>query len=266
MRGNNYLHDFLSVKDQKDFEKLRKKYEKEPEPSEIFDHYMHDGKAEVSSSTDIWEFSYHMPDFIESYTELYKNIRLVSKVFVEQSQEISKTLHQMGKYFDILGDLYNKIHMDNQHELHKNMGNVITAWGNTYIEQGMLMKEKFSRFYKYNFFEGDPMKEFIKKRFQIKESYAKADTKLSERKTRLLKSKDYKKWELTRESMNNIALINSNEELARKKMLPKETAVVTNKRHLLNHMSNQVYHQIRGMVNNNFHDMSEHLVDVSKGV
>lgn len=46
-------------------------------------------------------------------------------------------------------------------------------------------------------------------------------------------------------------------------MLPNETKVVEDKRHLLNYFSNQVHDQVKDMLNNNYKDLCEHLMEVS---
>lgn len=68
----------------------------------------------------------------------------------------------------------------------------MTTWGNYYIENSQIMKNKFSKFLTYYINEGEPLKELIKKRFNVKENYVKSEIKLLDRKSKLFKSKEYK--------------------------------------------------------------------------
>jgi hypothetical protein len=81
----------------------------------------------------------------------------------------------------------------------------------------------------------------------------------------MIKSKDYRKWELSRESMNMLVKIQEDDELARQHMLPKETKEVLDKQYLLNYFSNQVESQIKQTLKYNYNDMCDHMVGVGMG-
>ena len=198
-----------------------------------------------------------------NYTGINKNIMECSKVFAEQVEELSKTVFELAKYYEVMGTMYKGLDIKNMYQVHKFMSDVFTCWGNTYVEQGQLMKEKFSKFFMYHTHEGEPLRELIKKRFSIKEQYVKAEIKLGERKDRLFKSQDVKKWELSKEGLNKIAELKQSEDKAKEYMLPTETKHVEDKRHLLNYYSNQVKQQVVDMWNNNYLDTSIHLMEVA---
>lgn len=262
LRGCEYLHDFLYIKDDKDFKAKRKLREKEKEPMSVFDHYTSSGIADVRGNSNIWRFSYQMPEFTMNYTGINKNIQEVTKQFVEQSEELSKTVFQLAKYYECLGEMYKGIEVKNMFQIHKFMSDIFTCWGNTYVDQANIMGNKFGKFFTYHTYEDGPLRELIKHRFHIKESYVKAEIKLSDKKARLLKSQDYKKWELEKEGLNRLSELQKNEDLAKQFMLPKETKSVEDKRYLLNYISNQVNSQVRGMFDNNYTDLCEHLMEI----
>jgi sorting nexin-7/30/sorting nexin-8 len=215
LRGSDYLHEFLSIKDNKDFKTRRKLRDKEKEPNSVNEYFTSKGVANVSSSTNIWKFSYQMPEFIMNYTGINKNIIEVTKSFVTQVDELSNTVHQLGKYYEVLGEMYHGLDIKNMYQIHKFMSDILTCWGDTYKEQGQVMKDKFGKFFTYHTYEGEPLRELIKKRFNIKENYVKAELKLSDKKERLLKSQDLKKWELNKEGLNKIAALKENPDLAK---------------------------------------------------
>lgn len=109
------------------------------------------------------------------------------------------------------------------------------------------MRENFAKFFTYHTHEGDPLRELIKKRFSIKENYVKAEIKLSDKKERLFKAQDFKKWELNKDGLDKLSELKQNIELAKHYMLPKETSQVEERRHLLNYYSNQVKSQVIDM-------------------
>ena len=109
------------------------------------------------------------------------------------------------------------------------------------------MKDRFANFYSYHTYEDVPLRDLIKKRFNIKESFVKSEIRLSDKKERLIKSQEFDKWELNSEGMSQISKLKAKPELAKKFILPKETNIVENKRLLLNYYSNQVKAQVTDM-------------------
>ena len=192
LRGSDYLNDFLSIQDHKEFKGKWKLRDREKEPIEIYDYYSSSGIADVRSNSEIWKFSFQMPEFISNYTELQKNIQIASKIFSGQSEEMARTVYHLGKYYELLGDMYSQIDWNNMYQVNKLLADIMTTWGNFFIENSQIMKNKFSKFLTYYINEGEPLKEFVKRRFNIKESYVKSEIKLLEKKSRLFKSKEYK--------------------------------------------------------------------------
>lgn len=162
LRGSDYLHNFLKIQDQKEFKMQRKLREKEKEPVDIYDFYTSSGMADVQSNTEIWKFSYQMPEFISNYTELQKNLQVASKIFVAQSEDIAKTVYHIGKYYELLGDIFNEIEVKPMYQINKLMADIFTTWGNSFMEKGQIMEHKFSKFLTYYINEGEPVKELIK--------------------------------------------------------------------------------------------------------
>lgn len=140
------------------------------------------------------------------------------------------------------------------HELNNLMVLTLNSWGNSFVEQAEMMHTKFSKFHTYNIHEGEPLKDLLKKRSHVKDNYVKADIRLSETKSKLLKLRDYKKWKLSKEDSSKIHLFENDDNLARAAMLPGETSQVEDKRSLLNYFSNQVAHQVREVCKNNYRD------------
>lgn len=141
LRGSQYLYDFLTIKDHKEFKEKRKEYEKQKEQTKVYQYMNSSGKANVAAS-DNWKFSYQMPDFISTYINLHDNIKQASEAFIEQSEELSKTIFHLSDWYDRLGEVYNQVEMKQMYRVNKFMADAFTSWGNTYIDHSTTVKNK----------------------------------------------------------------------------------------------------------------------------
>ena len=163
------------------FKVQKKLREKEKEPLSIYEHKTATGSADVSGSADVWKFSYKMPEFITNYTAINKNIKEASLVFAEQVKEVSETVSQLSKYYEVLSKMYQDLDIKNMYQIHRFMSDIMSVWGETYMEQGNIMEEKFSKFFLYHCHEDVPVRDLIKKRFYIKENFVRSEIKLTEK-------------------------------------------------------------------------------------
>lgn len=162
MRGSTFLHEFLSINDDKEFKTQRRLRDKEKEPTTVYDQQSSKGKVDCSGSADVWKFSYKMPEFITNYTAINKNIREASLALADQIDEVSHTVFQLSKYYEVLGTMYKDLEIKNMYRIHKVMSDVVTIYGNWFVEQGRIMKDKFSKFYTYHTHEDIPLRDLIK--------------------------------------------------------------------------------------------------------
>lgn len=110
------------------------------------------------------------------------------------------------------------------------------------IEQYKSLKSHLSKEFKYYSFEADSFKELNKLKNDVEYTYKRAKNDLKAKKNKLWAYKsynDYSKWNLAREDLKNIDEIVKDENLAKSKMLPKETEFVVNKLHHLKYIENQ---------------------------
>lgn len=247
MRGSKFLQEFLTLKGDKEFKIQKKLREKEKEPSNISAQKTATGNVDASGSANIWKFSYKMPEFISNYTAINKNIKAASLVFAEQVKEVSETVSQLSKYYEVLSTMYQDLDIKNMYQIHRFMSDILSVWGDTYKEQGQIMEDKFSNFFLYHSHEDIPLRDLVKKRFIIKENFVKSEIKLKEKKEKLIKTKEYDKWELDSEGLNKISQLKADVKLAKKYILPVDTKVVEDRRYLLNYFSNQVKNQVVDM-------------------
>lgn len=61
-----------------------------------------------------------------NYTGINKNIQEVSKVFAQQVDDISQTVFQLSKYYEVLGAVYQELDIKNMFQIHKFMSDVLT--------------------------------------------------------------------------------------------------------------------------------------------
>jgi len=250
-----FLQEFLTIRDEKEFKAQKRLREKEKEPTLLSEQPTATGEVDASGYKDVWKFSYKMPEFINNYTAINKNIQDATLAFAAKATELADIVYDLSKYYEVLGSIYNNMEVKNMYQIHKFMSDVMTCWGDTYMEQSVLMEEKFSKFFTYHYHEDVPMREMIKTRFNLKEDYARAEIRLTEKKERLVKSQDFEKWQLDSTGMAKIAQLKNNEEMAKKFMLPQESKIVEQKRNLLQYFSNQVKDQTTDMLDNNYTDL-----------
>lgn len=118
------------MKDEKQFKAQRKLRDKEKEPTTVYSQHSAKGEIDCSGSANVWKFSYKMPEFITNYTAINKNIREASLAFADQIDEVSHTVFQLSKYYEVLGTMYKDLDIKNMFQIHKLMSDVITIYGN----------------------------------------------------------------------------------------------------------------------------------------
>ncbi len=157
-----FLHEFFTIKDDKEFKIQKNLRNKEKEPVSIDQQTTADGEIDATGFRDVWKFSYKMPEFINNYTAINKNIKEASLAFAEKAREIADITYDLSKYYEVLGTIYKDLDIKNNYQIHKFMSDVMTVWGDTYTEQSILMEDKFSKFFIYHSHEDGPMRELIK--------------------------------------------------------------------------------------------------------
>mmetsp|Transcript_24064 Transcript_24064/g.23970 ORF Transcript_24064/g.23970 Transcript_24064/m.23970 type:complete len:252 (+) Transcript_24064:657-1412(+) len=250
-----FLQEFLTIRDDKEFKAQKKLREKEKEPTLLSQQFTATGEVDATPQKDVWKFSSKMPEFINNYTAINRNIQEASLAFSEKTAELADIVYDLSKYYEGLGIMYNNMEIKNMYQIHKFMSDVMTCWGDTYTEQSILMRTQFSKFFTYHCHEAGPMRDLLKKRLNYKEDYARAEIRLNEKKERLFKSQDFEKWQLDSEGIAKLAQLKTNEEMAKKHMLSKETKAVDEKRNLLHYFSNQVKEQTTDIMDNNYTDL-----------
>ena len=99
---------------------------------------------------------------------------------------------------------------------------------------------------------------------ESKKTVSKPKTNYNTNKNSLLKTEDFKKWNLSEESMEILPKLIGNDELAKQHMLPKETKEVTDKQYLFNYFSNQMHDQAKLMIKYNYNDICDHMITVGE--
>lgn len=96
LRGSYFLQEFLTIQDQKAFEKVVKEREKELNkgvPNRLEDMVTCNGIAKIKTLNATNKFCMEMPKFADNHEIIMKNIVDISKKIVFDSRELAKTLH-----------------------------------------------------------------------------------------------------------------------------------------------------------------------------
>ncbi len=108
-----FLHEFFTIKDDKEFKIQKNLRNKEKEPVSIDQQTTADGEIDATGFRDVWKFSYKMPEFINNYTAINKNIKEASLAFAEKAREIADITYDLSKYYEVLGTIYKDLEIKN---------------------------------------------------------------------------------------------------------------------------------------------------------
>ena len=172
----------------------------------------------------ITQLKYHLKEFNTNFNNCYNNLGQIEQDFVFLCQLNNKVMmkEKIKKSFEELGLFFK-------------------GWKELIKKQSNLVKKNISFFYNYALHESLAYVSLIKKRENIKKLYINEYTKLDQKKEKLWKYEDIKKWEINYENFNvdNVLLL-KDKKYAKSKMLYKETKefeIIKNNFEYINYMN-----------------------------
>ena len=155
----------------------------------------------------ITQLKYHLKEFNKNFNNCYDNLSQIEQDFVFLCQLNNKVMmkEKIKKSFDELGLFFR-------------------GWKDLIKKQNILVKKNISFFYNFVLHDSLAYVSLIKKRENIKNLYITEYKKLDQKKEKLWKYEDIKKWEINYENFNvdNILLL-KDKKYAKSKMLYKES-------------------------------------------
>ena len=225
IKNSQILSDFLSVQNESDFNKKKKKYGKITAPTHIGEIKTLEGDIKITVSKEkemylknIQDNCYLNEDLLQKITKAYKALIELMSESCDKMKEISnlwKQVHEKSvKYMDA----------QNTSTTYNILSKVMSSWAETEKQQieivNVYVREYF-RYIKNEYHSMHDMGDVVDNNQAI---YRKAFDKLDNTKENLFKQQDLTVWGLSKTDLENnkIALL-KNKEFAFSKMLPKET-------------------------------------------
>lgn len=269
LRAWKYLEEFLTVKGEKAYKPIRKKNEKfAVRPSELSDYSTIDGKVSINVSPANYELCKNYNNvFVNKFQSIYKDLEDATDEIEKNSLALSKSIQKYSFSFEQLSDLYTEVGFDEFTDLYNNLRDLTTLFSESVLEQAKVIKSHLSYDFKYHYFEADSYKELSKLKNDVEYTFRKWKRDLKFKKEKLWTYKnynDFSKWNLSPGDLDNIDEIIKDEDLAKSKMLPRETEFVKNKLHLLHYIENQCVKEIRRWGRLQWGSLKEKFARVSK--
>ena len=218
------LFDFLSVQNEEDFYKKKKKYGKITSPTHVGEIKTVEGDIKISVSKEKEIYLKNIEkncciteDLLQKVTKAYKGLLMMMSQVTDKMKEISilwKQVHEKSLKFN---DFYNTS------QTYNILSKVMSTWAEAEGQQidilNIYVREYF-RYIKNEYHSMHDMSDIVEARQSI---YKKALDKLDNTKENLYKAQDLTQWGLSQTDLENKMALLKNKDFAFSKMLPKET-------------------------------------------
>jgi hypothetical protein len=224
IKNSQILFDFLSVQNEADFNKKKKKYGKITAPTHIGEIKTLEGDIKISVSKEkemylknIQDNSYINEDLLQKITKAYKALMVLMSDTCDKMKEISnlwKLVHEKSvKFLDV----------HNTSQTYDILSKVMSSWAETEKQQIEILNvnvREYFRYIKNEYHSMHDMGEVVDSNQAI---YKKAFDKLENTKENLFKQQDLTQWGLSQADLENKMALLGNKDYAFSKMLPKDT-------------------------------------------
>ena len=224
IKNSQILFDFLSVQNEADFNKKKKKYGKITAPTHIGEIKTLEGDIKISVSKEkemylknIQDNCYINEDLLQKITKAYKALMVLMSDSCDKMKEISnlwKLVHEKSvKFMDV----------HNTSQTYDILSKVMSSWAETEKQQIEILNvnvREYFRYIKNEYHSMHDMGEVVDSNQAI---YKKAFDKLENTKENLFKQQDLTQWGLSQTDLENKMALLGNKDYAFSKMLPKET-------------------------------------------
>ena len=246
---------FLTIKDYNEYKNKLKEIINIPPPLNTYEVYDLNGKKifqeineedynnEISIEENQNElYFFNIKNYFEIQYKLISQLKDHLKDFNINFNRCYHNLEQIEQDFSFLCQLNKKVMMkDKIKKSFEELGLFFQGWKELIKKQNILVKKYIGFYYNFTLHESLAYLSLIKKRENIKHLYINEYKKLDQKKEKMWKYEDIKKWEINYENFNvdNILLL-KDKKYAKSKMLYKETKefeVIKNNFEYINYMN-----------------------------
>ena len=246
---------FLTIKDYNEYKNKLKEVINIPPPLNTYEVYDLNGKKifqeineeDYSNEISIEEnqneiYFFNIKNYFEIQYKLITQLKDHLKDFNINFNRCYHNLEQIEQDFSFLCQLNKKVMMKEKiKKSFEELGLFFQGWKELIKKQNILVKKYIGFYYNFTLHESLAYLSLIKKRENIKNLYINEYKKLDQKKEKMWKYEDIKKWEINYENFNvdNILLL-KDKKYAKSKMLYKETKefeVIKNNFEYINYMN-----------------------------
>ena len=224
IKNSQILFDFLSIQNEEDFNRKKKKYENVVSPTIIGEIKTLKGDIKISVSKEremylknIQDNCYLNMELLQKITKAYKELMLIMSQSYDKMLEISTLWNQMHKKSIKFLDA------PNTYQTYDILSKVMSSWAGTQKKQINILNiyvREYFRYIKNEYQSMHDMGDVVESNADI---YKNALEKLDNTKESLFKQRDISDWELSHQDIENKNALLKNKELAFSKMLPRDT-------------------------------------------
>ena len=224
IKNSQILFDFLSVQNEADFYKKKKKYGKITAPTHVGEIKTLEGDIKISVSKEkeiylknIEDHCNINEDLLQKITKAYKALLMSMSQVTDKMKELSALWKQVHEKSMKYSEFYNTA------QTYNILSKVMATWADAEGQQIDILNIHVREYFRYIKNEYHSMHEMAETVEARKTIYKKALDKLDSTKENLYKQQDLTQWGLSQSDMDNKMALLKNKEFAFSKMLPKET-------------------------------------------
>ncbi|KRX00859.1 Phox homologous domain [Pseudocohnilembus persalinus] len=229
--SNEYVVNFLSLKDDQKFEKIMKHSEKEKEIQKIKDMANFTGLQKIRLTNSTYTYKEESQKYLNTAENTYKKLQLLSKQLKKDFEGTAHTLSSIGIAYHELFGAFNDFDSKTSEgkESHSKLkdsyvsfNNILMQWSKEMQQFQSQISDKMTHFFKFAHNEISCFKELHKKANDVENNYFKYKTSLNHKKEKAFKL-DSSKWEIEKEDKEKAMKYKDNKEQIFKLMYKRDT-------------------------------------------
>ena len=244
-----YLEEFLSINDYEGFREVRRLREKESAPKSLKTYTNIQGKAKLTIQCQNTKILNNFDTFfINRYEESLKELKQTSNMIYLKSFELSNSIQAFGESLESLSDLFSEWGFDNKIQFYNDLKCVSKAYEDSVLQQAETLCNELDLTLNFHQLEANSFKEFHKHKEEVYWEFNKLGKDLHSKKNKLWEEREnletHAKWKLSFENFKNIDKLLENEDVAKTRMLPKETQFYWDKNNQFKHLQRRSVEEI----------------------
>ena len=226
LRNNQILYDFISVKDEKEFNSKKSSYNKIQSPTKVEDIKTLNGEINIGVDNQKSSMAENIKNICDTNQDLMKKLSKEYKLLNLKFEEVNSKINDI---FSIWDELYKKsqdIESLTISAIYDAMAKFMEDWKKMNESQIKLINIKIREYFRYIRNEYKSIREYYDIYDNAKNQYLKSYIKLIDTKEYLFNNEDIENWGINKEDIIDRRILLKNKEYSFSKMMPDETKKV----------------------------------------